>query len=198
MRSTLHRITSTLDAGDRRRTAGAAPAPHRRDRTGPSHRRGDPARPACPKLGGATPGADRGGYARGVITFLLRALIFLISAAVGLIAADLILPGFHIDWSDWWGFLLAIVIFAVLQSVLTPWVMKMTRRHAPAFLGGIGIVSTFVALLVVVLIPGAGLGISDPLTWVLAPIIVWLITALATFFLPALFLKKKVADRRAA
>lgn len=133
-----------------------------------------------------------------MITFVLRALIFLISAAVGLIAADLILPGFHIDWSDWWGFLLAIVIFAVLQSVLTPWVMKMTRRHAPAFLGGIGIVSTFVALLVVVLIPGAGLGISDPLTWVLAPIIVWLITALATFFLPALFLKKKVADRRAA
>ncbi|GAA3898902.1 phage holin family protein [Microbacterium invictum] len=133
-----------------------------------------------------------------MITFLIRALIFVVSAALGLIAADLILPGFHIDWSDWWGFVLAVVIFAVIQSVLAPWVFKITRRHASAMLGGIGIISTFVALLIVVLIPGAGLGISEPLAWILAPVIVWLVTALATWLLPPLFLKKKVADRRAA
>jgi len=135
-------------------------------------------------------------YARDVITFLIRALIFLVSAALGLIAADLILPGFHIEWSSWWGFVLAIVIFALLQSVLAPWILKITRRHAPALLGGIGIVSTFIALLIVVLIPGAGLGISDLLAWVLGPIIVWLVTALATWLLPAVFLKKQVEARR--
>lgn len=133
-----------------------------------------------------------------MIMFLLRALIFLVSAALGLIIADVILPGFHIDWANWGSFVLAIVIFAVLQSVLAPWIMKMTRRHAPAFLGGIGIVSTFVALLIVVLLPAAGIGISDALTWVLAPILVWLVTALATWLLPMVFVKRAVAERRAA
>lgn len=132
-----------------------------------------------------------------MITFLIRAAIFVVSAALGLIVADLILDGFHIDWSDWWGFVVAVLIFAVIQSVLAPWVFKVTRRHAPAMLGGIGIISTFVAIVVVVLIPGAGLGISTVLAWVLAPVIVWLVTALATWLLPPLFIKKKVADRRA-
>lgn len=131
-----------------------------------------------------------------MITFLIRALIFVFSAALGLIAADLILPGFRIDWSDWWGFVLTVLIFAVIQSVLAPWVFKVARKHASAMLGGVGIIATFVALLVVVLIPGAGLGISEPLAWILAPVIVWLVTALATWLLPPLFLKKKVADRR--
>ncbi|MFE1645550.1 hypothetical protein ACFM35_08245 [Microbacterium sp. P01] len=131
-----------------------------------------------------------------MITFLLRAAIFVVSAALGLIAADLILPGFHIDWRDWWGFVLAVVIFAVIQSVLAPWVFKITRRHAPALLGGIGIISTFVAILIVVVIPNAGVGISEPLAWVLAPVIVWVVTALATWLLPPLFLKKRVEARR--
>ncbi len=132
-----------------------------------------------------------------MITFFIRASIFVVSAALGLIAADLILPGFHIDWSDWWGFVLAVVIFAVIQSVLAPWVFKMTRRHAPALLGGIGIISTFVAIVIVVLIPRAGLTISEPMAWFLAPVIVWIVTALATWLLPPLFIKKKVAERRA-
>ncbi|MFE1665917.1 hypothetical protein [Microbacterium sp. P02] len=131
-----------------------------------------------------------------MITFLLRAAIFVVSAALGLIAADLILAGFHIDWRDWWGFVLAVVIFAVIQSVLAPWVFKITRRHAPALLGGIGIISTFVAILIVVVIPNAGVGISEPLAWVLAPVIVWVVTALATWLLPPLFLKKRVEARR--
>ncbi len=133
-----------------------------------------------------------------MLTFLIRAAIFLVSAALGLVAADLLLEGFHIDWSDWWGFVLAVVIFAVIQSVLAPWVFKVTRRHAPAMLGGIGIISTFVAILVVVLIPGAGIGISQPIAWVLAPVIVWLVTALATWLLPPLFIKKRVDERREA
>ncbi|CAI9387806.1 hypothetical protein [Microbacterium sp. T2.11-28] len=132
-----------------------------------------------------------------MIMFLLRALIFLASAAVGLIVADLVLPGFVIDWGSPLGFILAIVIFAVLQSVLAPWLARVAQRNAPALLGGIGIVSTFVALVVVVLIPRAGLTIGAPWwTWVIAPVIVWLVTALATLFLPMLFIKKKVAERR--
>jgi len=130
-----------------------------------------------------------------MIMFLIRALIFLASAAIGLIVADLILEGFVIEWRNWWGFVLAIVIFAVLQSILAPWLARVAKRNAPAFLGGIGIVSTFVALVVVVLIPGAGLRIEDLVSWILAPVVVWLVTALATLLLPMIFIKKKVAGR---
>jgi len=132
-----------------------------------------------------------------MIMFLLRALIFLLSAALGLVVADLILADFTIQWHDWWGFVLCVVIFAILQSVLAPWIARMAKRYAPALLGGIGIFSTLVALLIVVLLPIGGLRISGALTWVLAPVIVWAVTALATLLLPMLFVKKKVQAARA-
>ncbi|MFK4836075.1 hypothetical protein ACI3KY_10130 [Microbacterium sp. ZW T2_14] len=131
-----------------------------------------------------------------MLTFLIRALIFLVSAALGLIVADLILPGFTLHWDDWWGILLAVVIFAVLQSILAPWLLKITRRHANALVGGIGLLSTFVALLIAVLIPAAGIGINGPVAWIIGTLIVWLVTALATWLLPPLFIKNKVQDRR--
>ncbi len=132
-----------------------------------------------------------------MITFLIRALIFLVAAFLGLVAADLILPGFYLHWNDWWGILLAVVIFAVLQSVLAPFLLKVAHRHARAFIGGIGLVSTFVALLIAVIIPAAGVGIDGPVAWILGTLIVWLVTALATWLLPGLFIKKKVDERRA-
>lgn len=133
-----------------------------------------------------------------MVLFLIRALIFVLSAALGLIVADLLLPGFQIEWANPWGFLLAVVIFAVLQSVLSPWIARVAQRNAPALLGGIGIISTLVALVVVAIIPGAGLSIGQPfvLTWVLAPVVVWLVTALATWLLPFVFIRKKLDERR--
>ena len=131
-----------------------------------------------------------------MITFLLRALIFLASAFIGLVAADLLLPGFYLHWNDWWGILLAVAIFAVLQSVLAPWLFNITRRYAHAFLGGIGLLSTFVALLIAVVIPAAGIGIDGPVAWIIGTLVVWLVTALATWLLPPLFIKKKVSERR--
>ncbi|QPE05327.1 hypothetical protein IT882_04465 [Microbacterium schleiferi] len=130
-----------------------------------------------------------------MVMFLIRALIFVLSAAVGLIAADLLLPGFRIDW---WGFVLAVLIFAVLQSLLSPWIATVAKRNAPALLGGIGIISTLVALVIVVVIPASGVSIGEPfvLTWILAPVIVWLVTALATWLLPMIFIKNKVEERR--
>ncbi|MCR2827289.1 hypothetical protein [Microbacterium sp. zg.Y909] len=123
-------------------------------------------------------------------TLLLRAAVFLGSAALGLVAADLIVPGFRIVWSHWWGFVLCIVIFAVLQSVLAPVITRVARRHAPPLLGGVGLLSTFAALLIVVLLPIGGLRIADALAWALAPVVVWVVTAMATVLLPKLFIRR--------
>lgn len=127
-----------------------------------------------------------------MIRFVLRTLIFLASAALGLLAADLALDGFSVSAS---GFAVTVVVFAVLQSVLAPFIAKTVARYAPAFLGGIGLVSSYVALLIASLV-GSSLTVDGVSTWVLATIIVWLVTALATFLLPFVLLRKAVDGDR--
>jgi len=131
-----------------------------------------------------------------VITFLFRSLLYLVSAGLGLIVADLLLEGFQIKWSHWWGFVLCIVIFAVLQSVLSPWVAKLADRYAPVLMGGIGIFSTLIALIIVVLLPIDGFGIDGIAAWLLGAVVVWLVTAIGSVLLPMVFLKKKVQKAR--
>lgn len=127
-----------------------------------------------------------------MITLLFRALMYLVSAGLGLIVADLVLEGFQIEWDKWWGFVVCIVIFAILQSVLAPWVGRMADRYAPVLMGGIGIFSTLISLVIVVLLPIGGLRIVDLTGWLLGSVIVWLITALGSVLLPLIFLRKKV------
>lgn len=119
--------------------------------------------------------------------FLLRIAVFLGSAALGLLAAHLLLEDFTLSLS---GFLAAVILFALAQSLLAPLTESMARKHAPALLGGIGVISTFVALLVATLFAG-GLSISGISTWILATLIVWLVTALAAWFLPKVLLKDR-------
>ena len=122
--------------------------------------------------------------------------MYLVSAGIGLIVADLLLPGFQIQWDKWWGFVICILIFAILQSVLSPWVSKLADRYAPVLMGGIGIFSTLISLIVVVLLPIGGLRIIDATGWLLGAVIVWLVTAIGSVVLPLIFLKKEVRNRR--
>lgn len=131
-------------------------------------------------------------YDEHMIRFLIRSLIFVVSAALGLLVAMWLLPEVTLSWS---GGIVAVLVFAVIQSVVSPFLFKVAARNAPAFLGGIGLVSTFVALFVATLFPG-GLEIEGWRTWILAPVLVWIVTAVATFFLPMIFIKKKVGEGR--
>lgn len=133
-------------------------------------------------------------YDEHMVRFLIRSAIFVVSAALGLLVAMWLLPEFNLSWS---GGIVAVLVFAVIQSVISPFLLKVAARNAPAFLGGIGIVSTFVALFVASLFPG-GLTIEGWRAWILAPVLVWMVTALATFFLPMVFLKKGVEKKRNA
>ncbi|MDP3949890.1 phage holin family protein [Microbacterium sp.] len=133
-----------------------------------------------------------------MITLLFRTLTYLVSAGIGLIVADLVLPGFQIQWDKWWGFVVCIVIFAILQSILSPLIAKLADRYAPVLMGGIGVFSTLVALIVVVLLPIGGLRIVDITGWLLGALIVWLISALGTVLLPLIFLKRDAEERRKA
>ncbi|MGA5545325.1 phage holin family protein [Mycobacterium sp. NPDC051198] len=125
-----------------------------------------------------------------MVRFLLRIAIFLGSSALGLLVAAWLVPGVSVSA---WGFIAAVVIFAVAQAILSPFFLKMASRYASAFLGGIGLVSTLVAL-VLASVFTRGLSISGIGSWIAATVVVWLVTAVVTVALPALFLKKKATS----
>jgi uncharacterized membrane protein YvlD (DUF360 family) len=120
-------------------------------------------------------------------------VIYFLSAFIGIIAADAILSGFSV--SGWTSYVLIAIIFAVIQAVLSPLIGQMAERNAQAFMGGIGLVSTFVALVITNLISGA-LTIDGVTTWIAATVIVWLFGAIAAFILPYFMVKKAVSNRR--
>jgi hypothetical protein len=118
-----------------------------------------------------------------MVRLLLSAALFLASAAIGLGAALLLVDEMSIDLTS---FIFVVVIFAVLQSVLAPFMARVAARNAPALLGGVGLITTVVSLLITT-------WVSDGLTidggigpWLLASLVVWLVTMLATLLLPFL------------
>lgn len=122
-----------------------------------------------------------------MVRFLLRMVVFLASAAIGLLVAWWIVPGVTVRPV---GFVVAVVVFAVAQAILAPFFLKMASRYATAFLGGIGLVSTLAALILASRF-SSGLSIRGIGSWVAATVVVWLVTALATLVLPVLVLKRK-------
>lgn len=129
-----------------------------------------------------------------MVVFLIRTAIFLGSAALGIWVASLLLADFSVSVT---GFVVALLVFVVAQWILSPLIFKLTRKYANAFIGGVGLVSTFVALLIATLVAD-GLTIDGVTAWVLGTLIVWLVTALATLVLPLIFLRNRVQERREA
>ena len=129
-----------------------------------------------------------------MIRLIVRTAITLAGNAVGLIVASLVLDEFAIDLT---GFILALIIFTVTLALMTPFLSNMLQRNrsSSSALGGVALISTFVALLVTDLLAD-GLSISGIGTWIAATVIVWLGALIAIFILPYLGLKKYLDERR--
>jgi len=135
-----------------------------------------------------------------MIRFLLRTAVFLLAAAVGVLLTAWIfaafdLETFSINWSEPLGFVLAIVIFALAQAIISPFFAKVARNSAPALVGGVGLLSTFVALIIAVVVTD-GLDVGGVAGWIIGPVIVWLLGMVAAFVLPFLLLKEGVEKVR--
>lgn len=89
-------------------------------------------------------------------------------------------------------------MFASAQAIFAPIVLSFARKYAEGLLGGIGIISTLVALIVAVWIPN-GLTIDGALAWVVTPLIVWFITGfggwLLTIFVIDKWLERKQEEK---
>jgi len=123
--------------------------------------------------------------------FLTSLVIYLVTAALALWLTSVIIDGFDVTLQ---GLIIAAVIFAVLQAILAPFIFNMARKYASFLLGGVGLVSTFLALLITSLLTDS-LEISGISAWVIGTLIVWLITAIGGWVLGLIFLKKYKKER---
>lgn len=132
-----------------------------------------------------------------MIRLLVRALILLIAAAIGLLVAVSVVDGMSVSATS---FIVVVVLFAVIQSVLAPFFARIAHRNAPALLGGVGLITTFVSLLITSWVSD-GLTISGTSAWIEATLIVWIVTMLAALIVPVVLVKlglQAAADRRSS
>ena len=128
-----------------------------------------------------------------MMRFLIQIVVFLASAAIGILVAATLVDGVSVRPV---GFITAVAIYSVIQAVISPFLMKMAARNAAAFLGGIGLLATFVALVATNLLTD-GLTISGGVTtWISTTLIVWLVTAIASVTLPFILVKTGVQAAR--
>ena len=125
-----------------------------------------------------------------MVRTLIRLALTLAGNALGLWLAALILDGVEVSGT---AFIVAVLIFTVLEVIIQPLITKMAMKNAEALQGSTALITTFLALLLTTLISD-GLSIDGIGNWILATIIVWLTTMLAGWVLPMLFLKNAVDD----
>lgn len=124
-----------------------------------------------------------------MIRLLASTVIHLLANAVGLAVATVLLSGFSINGV---AFVMAVLIFTVVEVVAGPLIMKIALKNLPALVGGIALVTTLVGLIVTDVVSD-GLSISGLSTWVVATLIVWLCSLLAGLVLPLVIFKKTLA-----
>lgn len=127
-----------------------------------------------------------------MVRFLANSAVSIGAAAVGLVVAASVLDRMAINVLS---VVVVAVIFAVLAEVLGPFVTKVALQNAPAVHGGIGIVTTFIALVITDLVSD-GLSISGVTTWVLATLIVWIATMIASLVRPLVLARAGVETPR--
>ena len=113
--------------------------------------------------------------------------------AIALILAALIFPGFELKPD---GFVIAVIVFALLSALL-PWlVLKFLLRQAGSLIALSGLVATFLALLITSVF-FTGLDIDGVWTWVGATLLIWVIS-MFIWVIPGPWRTFKKADRNPA
>ncbi len=125
-----------------------------------------------------------------MVKLLAQSALTLLANAAGLLMASLILPGFHINLLS---FIVSVVFFTGMEILLEPFVQKMTSEYMPALRGFIALLTTFAGLLVTVVFT-RGLQIDNILTWILAPLVIWLFVFVAAIILPMFLFKTVLSD----
>jgi uncharacterized membrane protein YvlD (DUF360 family) len=116
---------------------------------------------------------------------LIRIGLSLAGNAIGLLVAATILDKMDVDGP---AFVIAVVIFTVLTAVLEPFISKVTEERPALLQSASALIATFLALVITVLVSD-GLSIDGTVTWLIATVLVWLVTMIAGVILVKLVVK---------
>jgi hypothetical protein len=119
--------------------------------------------------------------------FLVSAATYLVANAIGLIVALLLLASFSIPLL---GFVLAVLIFTIVQVVTMPLASKLSREYVPQLAGGVSLVVIFIGLLVTSWIVD-GMTLGGLANWLAATLIVWIASLVAQIALPIFVFREK-------
>ncbi len=111
---------------------------------------------------------------------LISALVYILANAIGLLLAAVLLPGFKIGIT---AFIFATLLFSIIEVVLKPLILKLSRKSLPALEGGIALVTTFLGLFITS-ISLTGMQIGGISNWLAATLLVWLGALIAAVVLP--------------
>lgn len=92
--------------------------------------------------------------------------------AIALILASLVFDGFNLSVN---GFVVALIVFAILNAILPFFILKALLRHAGSIVALSGLFSTFLSLLVTSLLTD-GLTIDGATTWIGATLLIWVVS----------------------
>jgi hypothetical protein len=112
----------------------------------------------------------------------LRAVVLLASWAIGLLVAGWIVPGVSISAS---GFVVAVLVFAATQAILSLPILALPHRYVSLLLGGTGLAVTIGALIFASMLTD-GLTIAGVAPWLATTVVVWLMTTIGAVTLPEL------------
>ncbi len=126
-----------------------------------------------------------------MVRWLVSAAVHLAANAIGLLIAAAVLEGMSIDGI---AFVIAVIIFTVVEVIMQPFFTKMAMNSAKALQGGTVLLTTLFGLIVTNLISD-GLTIRGLSTWLLATLIVWIGAVIASLLLPVLIAKRAVGEK---
>ncbi|MGB4762108.1 MAG: hypothetical protein WBP12_01975 [Candidatus Saccharimonas sp.] len=126
-----------------------------------------------------------------MVRLAIQVLLTILGNACGLLIAAIVLHDFRVSV---FGFAVSVIFFTIAQVILAPFVLKLSIKYAPAFRGGIALVTTLVSLLLTSIFTDS-ISLNGITTWIAAPLIVWLGSVVAGILLPLVLFKKVLAQR---
>lgn len=114
---------------------------------------------------------------------LLRAAARLTGWGIGLLVAAWVVPGVSVRAS---GFIFAVLLFSVVQTALSPFILRLPHGYASLAMGSAGLIMTFVALSLASALT-QGLCIRSGASFLATAVVVWLTTTIGAILLPDVY-----------
>ena len=129
-----------------------------------------------------------------MLAWIKSVVVLILSNAVGMgLAALLLGPGFRLGIAF---FLVAVLVFTAVAAAAQPLLARFSRDRLPQLMGGVSLLAVFVGLVITQFVVSDKL-ISGVGNWLMATLLVWVISLAGQLLLPKLLFAPKPGPDKA-